>query len=330
VKTIRFGRTEAQVSAVSLGTWSHGGPNLAGPDLARQVSVGWSGGDADADRASLLAAYDAGIRHWDTADVYGDGRSEALIGRVLAELPREDVFLATKTGWDPGPYGHAYHPAQVATQLEGSLQRLGVERIDLYYLHHCDFGPGARYLDGALEVIVRAKEAGKIAHIGLSDWDASKIVAHLPRVDPDVVQPYGNVVTSGYRDSGLAAMVDERDLGVAFFSPIRHGLLLGKYDAPQRFPAGDFRANDAWFGDAAVLARLREHRDALAARVEGPQPVLRGLLGALLAESPSACVLLGQRNPAQVAAASAAGAGLSEATAAWVWELYRDLREPTC
>ncbi|MEZ4265564.1 MAG: aldo/keto reductase [Myxococcota bacterium] len=319
---IRFGRTEAKVSAVSLGTWSHGGPNLAGTR-----SVGWSGGDADAERASLLAAYDAGIRHWDTADVYGDGRSEQLIGRVLAELPRADIFLATKTGWDPGPYDHAYHPVQVARQLEGSLKRLGVEQIDLYYLHHCDFGPDARYLDGALEVIVRAKEAGKIAHIGLSDWDAAKIVAHLPRVDPDAVQPYGNVVTSGYRDSGLADLVAERDLGVAFFSPIRHGLLLGKYDTPQTFPAGDYRANDAWFADADILARLRAHRDALAARIQGPQPVLRGLVGALLAESPSACVLLGQRNPAQVAAAAAASAPLSPELAAWVWDTYEDLRQ---
>jgi aryl-alcohol dehydrogenase-like predicted oxidoreductase len=322
VETIRLGRTEAQVSAVSLGTWSHGGPNLAG---AR--SVGWSGGDADAERASLLAAFDAGIRHWDTADVYGNGRSEALIGRVLAELPRAEVFLATKTGWDPGPYPHAYHPEQVARQLEGSLVRLGVECIDLYYLHHCDFGPDARYLDGALEVIVRAKEAGKIKHIGLSDWDASKVVAHLERVDPDVVQPYGNVVTSGYRTSGLAARVAERDLGVAFFSPIRHGLLLGKYGAVQAFPEGDFRANDAWFADAGILARLREHRDALAARFGGPELVLRGLVGALLAESPSACVLLGQRNAAQVAAAAAAGERLSAEDAAWVWETFADLRD---
>ncbi|MCB9730813.1 MAG: aldo/keto reductase [Deltaproteobacteria bacterium] len=321
VEQIRFGRTEAKVSAVSLGTWSHGGPNLAGTR-----SVGWSGGDPAAERASLLAAYEAGITHWDTADVYGDGRSEALIGEVLRELPRDAVFLATKTGWDPGPYEHAYHPRQVASQLEGSLRRLGVEQIDLYYLHHCDFGPGARHLDGALEVLARAREAGKFRHLGLSDWDARKIVEHLPRVDPDVVQPYGNVVTDGYRQSGLAALVAERDLGVAFFSPLRHGLLLGKYDAPRRFDAGDYRANDPWFADADVLARLRDHRDAVAALVDGPEPVLRGLVGALLTESPSACVLLGQRNPAQVAAAAAAAAPLEPQLARRIWELYADLR----
>ncbi len=80
---IRLGRTDQQVSAISFGTWPHGGLNKSG-----EVSVGWSGHDPEAARAALVRAHEVGICHWDTADVYGDGRAEELIGAIWGDVPR--------------------------------------------------------------------------------------------------------------------------------------------------------------------------------------------------------------------------------------------------
>ena len=321
MRTLRLGKTGVEVSAISYGTWPFSGPNTnrAG------VPVGWSGHDDQLGLAALRAAHAAGINHWDTADVYGDGRSEALIGRVWGDVPRDEVFLASKVGWDPGEFGHYYHPQLIRQRIERSLKNLQVERLDLYYLHHCDFGDNDAYLDDAVGLLRQLRDEGKIRFIGLSDWDASKIVRVADRVDPDVIQPYRNVSADDYVSSGLKEWVDAHDVGVAFFSPIRHGLLLGKYQSPPEFGEGDFRLNVPAFRDADKLALLREKRAALEERFAGrDQPVLGPLLGALLSDAPAGCVLLGLRNPDQVAAAAAVEA-LSYDEATWVRELYQDV-----
>ena len=121
-------------------------------------------------------------------------------------------------------------------QAERSLRNMRTDVIDLYYFHHCDFGPDDVYFDGALETMRRLRDEGKVRFIGLSDWDASRIMRFIERVDPDVVQPYRNLVDDGYESSGLKQWVDRHDLGVAFFSPLKHGLLLGKYDSRSSLP----------------------------------------------------------------------------------------------
>jgi len=316
---IRLGRTNANVSAVSLGTWGHGGPRES-----RGVSVGWSGHDDDLARRALVSAWSQGINHWDTADVYGDGQAEVLIGSVWDEVPRDEIFLATKVGWDMGEYDRFYHPAMIREHLERSLRNLKTDVVDLYYMHHCDFGPGDAWLDDAIEVIRRARDDGKIRFIGLSDWDAKKIVRVIARVDPDVVQPYRNVLDDEYESSRLKAWVSSHDVGVAFFSPIKHGLLLGKYTEPATFPDGDFRQRIPEFGDAEAIARFRRAKEAISERFAGhPEPVLHAILGAILSDAPTGCVLLGQRNPKQVEAASKVGEALSADDAAWVRAAYR-------
>lgn len=319
MRTLRFGRTNVEVPAVSLGTWGHGGPKTS-----EGVAVGWSGHDDAQAREALVAAHRAGITHWDTADAYGDGHAEELIGSVWNEVPRQEIFLATKFGWVKGPHDHYYDPGFMRAQCERSLRLLRTDVIDLYYFHHCDFGPGDRWFEPALEVMRRLREEGKIRFIGLSDWSARKIMRFIERVDPDVVQPYRNVIDDDYEASGLKAWVDGHDLGVAFFSPLKHGLLLGKYDAPRSFPEGDFRSRIPEFGDAQFLERMRRARVEMERRFAGRrEPVLHALVGALLAGNPTATVLLGQRNAGQVAAAASVGEALTEEEAEWVRRTYR-------
>jgi aryl-alcohol dehydrogenase-like predicted oxidoreductase len=173
----------------------------------------------------------------------------------------------------------------------------------------------------------RFRDEGKIRFIGLSDWDSSKIMKFLDRVDPDAVQPFRNIINDDFESSGLKAWVDAHDLGVAFFSPLKHGLLLGKYDAPQNFPEGDFRGTIPEFRDPTFLARMRHARAEMGRRFsDHPEPVLHALTGALLADNPTATVLLGQRNPKQVDAAVAAGGDvLSDEDAEWVRAVYRGI-----
>jgi aryl-alcohol dehydrogenase-like predicted oxidoreductase len=313
MRTIRLGRTNTQVPAISLGTWGHGGPNTN-----EGASVGWSGADDNLAKQALVAAYRAGITHWDTADAYGAGHAERLIGQVFRDgaVPRDEIFLATKFGYVKGPSGVAYDPRFMRAQCEASLRNMNTDVIDLYYFHHCNFGDN---FEPALETMRALQAEGKVRFVGLSDWEAPRIMRYIARVDPDVVQPYRNLVDDDYESSGLKSYVDAHDLGVAFFSPLKHGLLLGKYDQPVQFPEGDFRRNVPEFGDAAFIERMKN----ASATVGAKMPVLRAVTGALLADNPTACVLLGQRNPKQVAAAAEAGDALTQEEAAWVGRVYR-------
>lgn len=320
MKRVRFGRTECEIGAISFGTWSHGGPKTVG-----KQQVGWSGHD-DREAADALAfAAERGILHWDTADVYGDGQAEALIGGLWGSVDREKVFLATKIGWDPGSHGHAYHPDQIRERLDRSLRLLQTDCVDLYYFHRCEFGKDDAYLDDAIATVHEQRELGKLRFVGLSDWDLTKLTHYAERVDPDVVQPYRNVLEDTYDSSGLKSWVEGHDAGVAWFSPLKHGLLLGKYERPTTFEEGDMRNGIPGFRDPELLAHLRSCRDRVIERfgTRTAEPVLMALLGALLADTPTGCVLLGMRNRAQVEAAAALGELLTPDDARWVRDLYR-------
>lgn len=272
----------------------------------------------------MLTGFDRGIDHWDTADVYGDGQAERLIGSMWGEIDRRKVFLATKVGWNRGNHDHYYHPDLIRERLERSLELLRTDYVDLYYYHHCDFGPEDRYLADALAVMRDAKERGQIRFIGLSDWDSSKIARLADRVDPDVVQPFRNVIDDTWESSGLKRIVEEHDLGVAFFSPLKHGLLLGKYEEPTGFPEGDVRNRVEEFRDPAFIGRMKEAKRTIEERFHGEsEPVLHALVGAILEDAPTSCVLLGQRNERQARAAASVGEPLSHEAAEWVREVYR-------
>jgi len=286
--------------------------------------VGWSGHDDRQATAALRRAYELGLNHWDTADVYGNGQAESLIGALWGDIPRDDIFLASKVGWDPGPCRHFYDPQQIRRQLARSLSLLHTDRIDLYYFHHCNFGPGDKYLDEAIELFHQFQTEGKIRFIGLSDWKASKITRYAPRIDPDVVQPYRNVVDDTYRSSGLQKWVEAHDTGVAFFSPLKHGLLTGKHERPPDFGEGDHRSGIPEFQNPEALAHYRRCRAELERRFSGqPEPVLHALVGALLSDTPTGCALVGLRRPEHAEAAAAAGETLSGEDARWVRDLYR-------
>ena len=134
MRQVTLGRTKVPVSAISLGTWAFGGANTSG-----KIPVGW-GGQKDADsKNALVHAWESNINHWDTADVYGEGRAEQLIGEQWNTIPRQDIFLATKVGWDKGSHAFWYEPEHMINNMERSLRNLKTDYVDVMYLHHCNF-----------------------------------------------------------------------------------------------------------------------------------------------------------------------------------------------
>ena len=319
MRNIILGRTGESVSAISLGTWSYGSGNKNG-----NVSVGWAEQDDADSTAALLLAWKSGINHWDTADVYGNGHSETIIGSMWGRVPREDIFLATKAGWDKGSHDYWYHPDHMRSNMERSLKNLNIDCVDLMYLHHCNFGKNGEYFDDALEVVSRFKEEGKTRFIGLSDWDSRKVLAYIEKADPDVVQPYRNVWDDDYESSGLKRWIEDKNLGVCFFSPLKHGLLSGKYDRPPLFKDGDFRTNVDDFQSQDIIDRMKKNADALRDLFPNhPNPIMCGVIDVLLSDSKNSCVLLGQRNTEQVSVASSLGEILPDECVKMIKELYR-------
>ncbi len=319
MRKIILGRTGAEVSAISLGTWSYGGANKSG-----KLPVGWAGQSNNDSTSALKRAWELGINHWDTADVYGNGRSEQVIGSMWKSIPRNNIFLATKVGWDRG-YKKRWYDIDVMRQnMERSLKNLKTDCVDLIYLHHCNFGNNNEYFDEAIAVIRKFKEEGKTRFIGLSDWSSKKIRQFIERCDPDVVQPLRNVVDDSYESSGLKQYIDDHNLGICFFSPIKHGLLLGKYTEPAQFEDGDFRSREKAFSDMEFLQKMLYNKAKLDGRFSDHlNPVMHGVVNALFSDSPTGCALLGQRNVDQVEAAATLGDLLSNEDSDWVKNLYR-------
>src|SRR5262249_20778357 len=117
--------------------------------------------------AALERAFQRGVTLFDTADVYGHGRSERRLAGLVAQVPREDVVLTSKVGYFAGTAAHGYDPRHMRHQWEQCLQTLGVEFLDIYFLHHQDFGPADRYLEGAVQAMRAFQAEGLVRAIGM-------------------------------------------------------------------------------------------------------------------------------------------------------------------
>ena len=146
----RLGSSDIQVSEMSLGCWTIGGLNYI-----EGKATGWANVDEGEITAAVKTAVDHGVNHFDNADVYGNGRSERMLARVLANLglKSEDFVIASKVGHFRGTAAHAYDPRHIRHQCEQSLQNLNRDYLDIYYLHHGNFGKNNEYLEGAAEVL---------------------------------------------------------------------------------------------------------------------------------------------------------------------------------
>ncbi|HET8926300.1 MAG TPA: aldo/keto reductase [Microbacterium sp.] len=229
--------------------------------------------------AMLRASLDAGVRLLDTATLYGAGRNEELVGRALAGLGsagRDEVVLASKGGMAPvdGVKTIDGRPETLRGQVDASLQRLGVDHIDLYYLHRWDRKVSIAESVGAL---AEARDAGKIGAIGLSEVSVARLREAQAEAPIAAVQ---NEYSLWSRNPELGMLEATRDTGVALvaFSPVARGFLAGSVGNPDDFAPKDIRRSMPRFqpGNWAVNAALLPAWRALAAEA-GCTPAQLGL-----------------------------------------------------
>jgi aryl-alcohol dehydrogenase-like predicted oxidoreductase len=190
---------------------------------------------------TIHAALDAGIDFLDTADMYGPYLNETLVGRALADRPGR-VVLATKFGIvrdtaDPSKRGVCGRPEYVRSSCEGSLKRLGVETIDLYYQHRVDPATPIEETVGAMAALVKE---GKVRWIGLSEA-SPETLRRASKVHP--IAALQSEYSLFSRDVEAAVLPVCRELGIGFvaYAPLGRGFLSGKYRSLADFPKGDYR-----------------------------------------------------------------------------------------
>ena len=253
--------------------------------------------DAAASAKVVDAALDAGVNFLDTADMYGDGRSEEFLGQALAGRWNK-VVIATKFGHKMGDEQGA-SPAYVKRAVEGSLRRLGTDRIDLYQLHTPDPKTPIEDTLGALNDLVKA---GKVREIGCSNFSAEQI-----RAAPGFVSVQ-NEYSLLHRDPEKDVLPECVRLGLAFlpYFPLANGLLSGKYRRGQPFPRGS--RGDAGWGPKVFTEQNLALAESLAEFAEARGHTLLELaVSWLLARLAVASVIAGAKSPEQVQANARAG-----------------------
>jgi aryl-alcohol dehydrogenase-like predicted oxidoreductase len=229
VQRRKLGNNNLEVSAIGFGcmgmSWSYGPPR----DKQEMITL-------------LHAAVERGVTFFDTAEVYGPLLNEELVGEALAPF-RGKVVIATKFGWEANPNDEGKwnalnsRPVHIRKAAEGSLKRLKVDAIDLYYQHRVDLNVPIEEVAGAVKDLI---QEGKVKHFGLSEASAQTIRrAHT--VQP--VTALQSEYSLFWREPEQTVMPTLEELGIGFvpFSPLGKGFLTGKIDAETKFDSTDFR-----------------------------------------------------------------------------------------
>jgi aryl-alcohol dehydrogenase-like predicted oxidoreductase len=289
-------RARLQIPPIALGCGNFGGVGSA-PEF-------FGAGLTD-DQAMVLmdAAWEQGIRHLDTADAYGGGRSERAIGRWIAArgvVPQ----LTTKT-FNPMTAGadHGLQPERITRQLHSSLDRLGVDRIDLYLAH--DFDPGVP-LPETISAFEDAAAAGLIDSYGVSNFDAAGLEAALAAGHPLAIQNSYSLLDR-IDQPELLSLCQRRGVAYLAYSPLAGGWLTGKYRRGEHYPAGSRMTQRPEGYRGLVTVQTFDLLDGLAVIAARRGTSMAGLaLAWLLADERVSQIVVGPGSPAQLTPVSEA------------------------
>jgi aryl-alcohol dehydrogenase-like predicted oxidoreductase len=301
VRFRKLGSSDISVSEISLGSW-----------------LTYSGGvSRERAQACVAAAFDAGINFIDTANVYGLGAAETLLGEVLSGRERSSYVLATKVYFPMSEADRGLSAAQIRKQIDASLKRLQTDYVDLYQCHRYDDQTPLRETMDALSEVVRA---GKARHIGFSEWPVARIeqALALPGVERFVSsQPQYSMLWRA-PEAEVIPLCARESVSQIVWSPLGQGVLTGKY-LPGQPPPGDSRAASEEM--SGFIGRLTAPSVLEAVQRLRPVAEAAGLTSAQLAlawvlrEPNVASAIVGASHPEQVHAnASASGVVLDDDT----------------
>jgi aryl-alcohol dehydrogenase-like predicted oxidoreductase len=316
----KLGSSDLEVSEVSLGSW-----------LTFAGGVGF-----EQTRACTEAAFAAGINFFDTANVYGRGAAESAWGEILSSRPRDSYVLATKV-WgqmSDDPQDRGLSAAQIAKQIDASLERLRTDYVDLYQTHR--FDPDVA-IEETVEALQRVVASGKARSLGFSEWTPEQIQAAIDIAGPDLFvssQPQYSMLWRA-PEMEVFPLCAANGISQIVWSPLAQGLLTGKY-RPGQAPPADSRAASSEMG--AFMAPLMS--DRVLDAVERLRPVAdqAGLsmtemaLAWVLRRPELASAIVGASRPEQVHAnAEASGIELTPDTLAAIDEALGDVpvKQPT-
>jgi aryl-alcohol dehydrogenase-like predicted oxidoreductase len=245
MKYRRLGRSDLVVSEIALGSW---------------LTYGGGVGRAEAE-ACLEAAFAAGINFIDTANVYARGAAETLLGEALDRVPRDRYVLATKVYFPMSETDRGLSAAQIEKQLDASLRRLRVDHVDLYQCHRYDT---ATPLEETMAALDRAVRQGKTRWLGFSEWSPAQIRASLALPGARFVssQPQYSLLWR-QPEAEVFPLCAREGIGQIVWSPLRQGILTGKYRPGAAPPAGSRATSpemNAFLGgqlEPAVLGRVQ-------------------------------------------------------------------------
>jgi aryl-alcohol dehydrogenase-like predicted oxidoreductase len=234
MEKIQFGKTDLDVSRIVLGTWVAGG-------------WAWGGADDGDSIKAILRALELGINFIDTAPVYGFGKSEQIVGKALKEWGKPgSVVIATKFGleWDEKEnIRRNSSPARIMLEVDQSLSRLGVERIDIYQDHWPD---SQTPFESTMETLLKLQDMGKIRYIGLSNFSREQVESCLDAGVVHSLQPPYNLFERA-AEAELLPLCLEHGIATLVYGGLCRGLLTGKFTGEETFPRGDLRRGDPKF-----------------------------------------------------------------------------------
>ena len=299
----KLGASDLEVSDISLGSW-----------------LTYSGGvERERAAACVQAAFDVGINFIDTANVYGRGTAETLLGEVLAGHERSSYVLATKVFFPMSDSDRGLSAAQIHKQIDASLARLQTDYVDLYQCHRYDSHTPLQETMTALSEVVRA---GKARYIGFSEWPAEKIdeALALPGVERCVSSQPQYSMLWRTPEAEVIPLCEREHIGQIVWSPLAQGVLTGKYLPGQPPPADSRAASDSMGGfiDQLIQPPVLEAVQRLVPIADAAGLTMVQLaLAWVLRQQNVASAIVGASRPEQVHAnASASGITLSADTLA--------------
>jgi aryl-alcohol dehydrogenase-like predicted oxidoreductase len=287
VRYTRFGRTDLEISRVCFGTWQGGGD--------------WGSVEERDLEATIRRALDLGVNFFDTAQAYGFGVAEQLLGRALEpeiKNRRDEIILATKGGlrMEGNQILRDSSPEWLRQGLEDSMRFLGTDYIDLYQVHWPDPDTPFEETAGVLDEMVRE---GKIRYVGVSNFDARQMAEFERTRKIDGLQPPYHLFRRDIEEVILPYCV-EHGIGVLVYGPLAHGLLSGRMVPDQEFAEGDWRARSDLFRGENFRRNLETVEELKRFAEERGRTVAQLAVAWTLANPAVDAAIVGARRPDQI------------------------------